>query len=287
MVKCQTQPQGESHAFHHPWPRNTLENSLWLHACLFWTATLPVHDCGHRQLRTASEGQISVPQWQQGHIFILMRLKRSIAMINSSSRYFRQRTEHAVCLPLSHLPGASDEIPRLAWTGLLRLTELLFLDGNLPSYISKWEGMSRSDLHRTGCSNPVQKWLFPKFASWHSVSFPAPILLHRQEDTREFCLKKRAWFGYGWQASLPHVPSWQNLPFHYRQNSTVQPVLHVIVMAVSPHGLTFFASRWPIWFQPVFMPQIEQEDQVNNYLPDMPINPFQQTLTDHWLCSRH
>lgn len=246
MAKCQTLPQGETHTSHHSRPRNTLGNSLWSHACLFWTATLPVHDWGHWQLRTASEGQTSVPQWQWGHIFILMRLKRSTAMINSSSRYFHGRTAHAVCLPLSHLPGAWDEIPWLVWTGLLRLTELLFLHGNLPSCISEWEGKPRSDLHRTGCSNPVQKLLFPKFVTRHSVSFPAPILLHKQEDIWEFCLKKRTWFGCGWQASLPHVPSWQNLPFHYRQNSTVQPVLHVIVIAVSPHGLTFFVNRWPI-----------------------------------------
>lgn len=173
-------------------------------------------------------------------------------MINSSSRYFHGRTTHAVCLPLSHLPGAWDEIPRLVWTGLPRLIQLLFLDANLPSCISKWEGMSRSDLHRTGCSNWVQKWLFLKFVEWHSVSFPAPILLHRQEDTWEFCLKKRAWFGYGSQASLPPVPSWQNLPSHLEQDGPTSSTF--IVIAVSPMASLSLSTDDQFVFQPVFIP---------------------------------
>lgn len=182
-----------------PLAKNTLGNSLWSHAYLFWTVTLPVHDCGHQQLGTATEGWKSVPERWHGWLCLLMSLKRWSALINHSSRDFYRQTAYSVGLPLSHLPAAWDEIPWLVWTSLLRLTELLFLDGNLPSCISsQWDRMSRLYLHQTGWGNPIQKWLFPRLVTRHYVSFPAPILLHKQDDIWELCLKKRAWLGHAW-----------------------------------------------------------------------------------------
>lgn len=134
--------------------------------------------------------------------------------------------------------------------------------------------MSRSYLRPTGWGNPIQKWLFPRFVTWDHVPFAAPILLQKQDDIWEVCLKEKAWLGRGWQASPPHAPAWPNLSFKYSPTSSIchcqkqwAPVVPLILAADKQFISSYVLTPW-----------LEQGDQANNYPSDTPINSSQQTL---------